>query len=175
MIVRSPQKYIKLSEVEVNQIKNVRWDNVSGGYNRKQSGYSLYGYIPYSLAEQLVDCSGKHEKGYNLAKICIPAKLNDKHPYKDGFRYLKSIAENEKPRIRPKGFPACTKLVLDLLIENKQLMRKEVYEKIEKDIDKQGYEKKTIRNTINNLKRQGKVKVTNNYRLIELIEQPMIK
>lgn len=33
LIVRSPKKYIKLSEVEVNQIKNVRWDNVSGGYN----------------------------------------------------------------------------------------------------------------------------------------------
>ena len=170
LIVRSPQKYFKISEIEVNQIKNVRWDNVSGGYNRKQSGYSLYGFIPYSLANDLVDCSGRHEEITNNAKICIPCTSNKKSPYCEGFKYLISISQNEKPRIRPDGFPPCTKKIIQILKERKHITSDELRGEIQRDIDKEGYEHKTIRSAIYRLKQQNKIRVSNKNQLIEWIE-----
>ena len=48
----------------------VKWDNISGGIYIKQSGYSLYGYIPYSLAVKIgLDCSGRHDSANDSFRL----------------------------------------------------------------------------------------------------------
>lgn len=85
------------SPINVEKVHKPHWDNCSGGIYESQRGYSLYGYIDYSLAEALVACSGSHEHFCNEAKIMIPANLNSKQPYKDGYNYLKELA-GKKPK-----------------------------------------------------------------------------
>lgn len=84
------------ADIDVEKIRNPRWDNISGGINERQIGFSLYGYIDYELAEELVACSGMHGGYGNDAKIMVPASLNKKHPYKEGYNYLKQLA-GKKP------------------------------------------------------------------------------
>ncbi len=130
IIVRNPQSYTKSSPIDINKISQIRWDSVSGGVHAIQGWYSLYGYIDYSLAMELVDCSGDHNYGYNGAKICIPEGLNKNPPYKDGYDYLSGLA-GKKPKSkiasnRPEGFP-CTKYYSDLIIAQKIMRREPVH------------------------------------------------
>lgn len=101
---------LTVNEIDVHEIHNVKWDNISGGYYKYQVGYSLYGYITYSLAMQLVDCSKRHYGGE--VKIMIPASYNKKEPYLEGYKYLANLA-GSKPTYRS-GKP-CTKRILELL------------------------------------------------------------
>ena len=82
--------------IDVEKINNPHWDRISGGICEVQRGFSLYGYIDYSLAEELVACSGSHAYHNNEAKIMIPENLNSKLPYKTGYNYLKEKA-GKKP------------------------------------------------------------------------------
>ena len=101
-------------EIDAKKISNVKWDNISGGYKIKQSGYSLYGYIPYDDALKLNLCSGKHENIADAAKIMIPRSLNSKAPYKKVYDHFVSLA-GEKPLIRKPGQLPCTKRAIDIL------------------------------------------------------------
>lgn len=149
-IVRHPSNYIKVGEIDVESIGSVRWDNISGGYNNRSGGYSLYGYISYDKAVELVDCSGKHDLGHNDAKVCIPESLNRGKEYKEGYQYLKDHAINEKPQSkisknRPDGWGPCTKCILKILEKRTTITRKELREMIGgDDSGKEGYNLSTI-------------------------------
>lgn len=156
-IKRSPSDFIS-GEIPVSAISGVKWDNISGGVKRNQSGYSLYGYIDYELAKELVKCSGMHNYGNNEAKICIPASSNQGE-YKEGYKYLCKIA-GEKPSgtiksNRPEDGKPCTVRILEELEKQGEMTRKN----LRKIICDEGYQIKTFRNTINYLKRQKRISV----------------
>lgn len=145
-IMRHPQSYTKKGTISINEIFGVHWDCESGGIHRKQSGYSLYGYIDYSVGKELVDCSGQHDKGYNNMKICIPAKYNKGEAYKI---LLEEAGDKPRSRIsieRPKGYPPCSRRILEIL-DDSPLTRKQLRAILLED----GYQKETIRNAINRL------------------------
>lgn len=159
VIKRSAYDYIA-DEVPISEIKGVKWDNISGGVYRKQAGYSLYGYIPYSLAMETVKCSGMHNSGYNSAKICIPASLNKDDMYKEGYKRLRKRA-GDKPtgyikKNRPEGGLPCTRRILaELEKENNQITRK----KLRDTLTNEGYQVKTVCGAINRLRKQSKIEV----------------
>lgn len=156
LIKRSAKDYYSPAECDVEQINNVHWDNLSGGYHQKQAGFSLYGYIPYKLAEKLVACSGNHEYMGNDVKIVIPANLNNKPPFKEGYKILSKNA-GEKPQRTTVGTP-CTKAIIKILNEanNHTLERKMLRAKL---LEK-GYEKNRILHAIRRLESQGKIKTS---------------
>lgn len=154
-ITRSPRDFIS-GEISVSAISGVKWDNISGGVKRNQSGYSLYGYIDYESAKKLVKCSGMHNYGNNEAKICIPASANKD---KEGYKYLCEIA-GKKPSgtiksNRPEGGKPCTVRILGELEKQGEMTRKN----LRKIICDEGYQIKTFRNAINYLKRQKRISV----------------
>lgn len=144
-------------EISIEKIWDVKWDSISGGVNRKQTGYSLYGYIDYALAAEKVKCSGKHNFGKNSAKICISKSKNRSAEYREGYSVLcKEAGEKPKSDIskyRPAGLPPCTKRILQKLEPMGYIMRKDLREILQLE----GYQKTTIRNAIKNLERQSKI------------------
>lgn len=143
------------SEILISEIEGVKWDNISGGVNKKQSGYSLYGYISYNLAKKLVKCSGMHDFGNNMAKICIPESAN-RGKYRKGYKELCERA-GEKPGgiikgKRPKGGKPCTKRILMILDEQDFIYRGELRSKLKAE----GY-KVNIGGAIYELRKQLKI------------------
>lgn len=153
-ICRNPGDY-QGGEISIDEISDVRWDNISGGINKKQAGFSLYGYIDYRLAAKLVACSGAHDYGDNVAKICIPG-TNSKNPdHKEGYKILSKRA-GEKPksnRSKPSGLPPCSKRILQILDQVESITRKE----LRNQLIEEGYHGNTIRNIINYLKRGNRI------------------
>ena len=155
VISRQPSAHVG-NEILIAEIEDVKWDNISGGVNKKQSGYSLYGYIPYKLAKKYVDCSGEHDYGYNMAKICIPASANKDAKYKEGYNVLCKLA-GKKPEggikdKRPEGGKPCTKRILMILDEQEFIYRGELRIKLKDE----GY-KVNIGGAINRLRDQSKI------------------
>lgn len=151
LITRQPRNH-ETAEIDIDKITGVKWDNISGGVNSRQAGYSLYGYIPYSLAKDLVACSGSHDFGYNQAKICIPASLNaGQPPYKEGYNILSDLA-GKKPASqislsRPEGAPPCTKRIIQVVENEKSITRRNLRE----TLISEGYASQTIRNALNRM------------------------
>ena len=157
-IIRSPGYYTKIGEINIDAISHVIYDNISGGINKRQPGYSLYGYIDYSVAMELVDCSGEHEEIARSAKICIPKKLNTKEPYWSAYRELESRVENYHPtgmikRRRPEGGKPCTKRIEDILTDVKEIRRKELRNMLAKE----GYYEATVRSALKTLEWEGRL------------------
>ncbi len=152
IICRQPQDY-HCSPISISEISGVHWDNISGGVKRKQAGYSLYGYIDYNKAVQLVSCSGSHARYDNSAKVCIPRSENKSSPYKEGYKELKKKA-GEKPKnsVRPPGTPPCTRRILHLLDGKPLITRGE----LRNLLCQEGYQVTTVRNAINALKNRAK-------------------
>ncbi|WP_029324756.1 hypothetical protein [Butyrivibrio sp. AE3004] len=159
IVVRSPNNYLCAGEVNIAEIDNVRWSNISGGNQHRQAGYSLYGYIDYELAKNLVDCSGIHSGYGGTAKVCIPAKLNKELPYCIGYEYLKFYAANRKPtgtlvNSRPDGIP-CSKMIRLLMKDKTSIFRKE----LRKTLVEMGYRTDTIRRALRHLREYGDVNI----------------
>ena len=157
IITRQSGSY-KSAEICIDDISGVHWDNISGGVRRRQSGYSLYGYIPYKLAVKLeIACSGLHDYGRNEAKICIPA-LNSKDPlYKEGYKHLADIA-GPKPKgeisySRPKGQGPCSKKILAILNEEGEITRSELRSRLLEI----GYPSSMIRNALERMKLEHRI------------------
>lgn len=165
-ITRQPKDYNKIGEINPEKIKNVRWDNISGGYEAKYGFYQLYGYIDYEDAMELVDCSGEHESLGRRAKICIVENLNKEMPYIEGYQYLLSqVLSKPKSKIaqnRPQGYPPCTKYILQVLDEYGSLTRKELREKLTKDFGnkEKGYALGTIRRALFELVKSERVSIS---------------
>ncbi|WP_343083978.1 hypothetical protein [Blautia producta] len=155
IITRHPQDY-RGGEISISEISSPHWDNCSGGIRKKQSGYSLYGYIAYKLAHKIVKCSGSHIEYGNDAKICIPASANKDEIHKMGYQILLKSA-GEKPKretsLRPKGAPPCTKRILQVVSENESITRGD----LKSWLNKEGYPIKTICNALKTLIRNQKV------------------
>ena len=148
-----------------DQISNVRWDCISGGVNRPQNGFSLYGYVPYELAMDIVACSGRHNFGGNDIKICITAAGNKDNPKYQAAYY--SLVEKADERSRcgvagktPPGAPSCIKRIRELLSEKKASTRRELRTTL---LD-EGYKTETIRDAVKNLCYQGFLETEGDYR-----------
>ena len=155
-IKRSPSDFIS-GEIPVSAISGVKWDNISGGVKRNQSGYSLYGYIDYELTKNC-EMFWNANYGNNEAKICIPASANQGE-YKEGYKYLCKIAGGKPSGTiksnRPEGGKPCTVRILEELEKQGEMTRKN----LRKIICDEGYQIKTFRNTIYYLKRQKRISV----------------
>ena len=145
----------KCSPININELSNVQWGDMSGGYRKRQSGNSLYGYIPYERAMELVDCSGQHNRGYNDARVLI-VKQRRNDPYYEGYKALLNEAgEKPKSRIsleRPDGEPPCTQKLLSLLSTGPKTR-----DCIRSELLAIGYQETTIRGAIYRLKTQEKI------------------
>lgn len=146
---------LKTSVVNVNELYDPRWGNKSGGYQKKHAGSSLYAYISYRKAMELVDCSGEHDYGKNDVRVLI-IKQNPKSPYYQGYQYLADLAGDKGESLisqqRPKGQGPCTKKILALL-SNGPLKRGSLRDTL-CDI---GYQTTTIGGALHRLKRQEKI------------------
>jgi len=75
-IRRHPQDQ-NMIEVSEKCISNAHWDNVCGGLQIRVAVISVYGYMNYREAVNCgITSSGRHDKGYNNAKICMNKKDN---------------------------------------------------------------------------------------------------
>ena len=154
IIKRNRGTYSMESEIDIDEIKGVHWDNVSGGVNQRQAGYSLYGYIDYKLASQIVSCSGTHAHYGRPAKIMIPASLNKREPYKSGYEYLvscivpKPVYHYRWPCLRP-----CTKRILELLGERGFMSRKDLREVLIME----KYGRSMIARALNRMEKAGRI------------------
>lgn len=157
IITRQSGNY-KQAEICVDDISCVKWSDISGGVQQRQGGNSLHGYIPYKLAAKLdIACSGSHDYGDNEAKICIPAfNLKDPH-YKEGYQYLLDIAgpkpKGEISRSRPEGQGPCSKKIVAILNERKEITRSE----LRSQLLEIGYPSSTIRNTLERMKLEHRI------------------
>lgn len=146
MIKRGADGY-DAGEIDVEKIFSVRWDNQSGGYQRRHAGYSLYGYVSYDEGKDLVACSGRHGHYNNVMKVMIPASLNKKQPYREGYDYLASLA---KPKVSYMPGPPCIEAFSAELangpVELKQLKN---------SLENKGYSVEQIRGAINNMVKSG--------------------
>lgn len=156
MISRAPSDH-KCGEIKVTEIRNVQWDDTSGGVHQTQGGYSLYGYIPYGKGKELVACSGRHDRGYNDIKICIPKSKNRDERHKKGYEYLfKQAGDKPKSKVmrnRPEDAPPCTKRILQILDAKGDMYRKELRE----TLTMEGYQMSTIRRAVKDLSKQEKI------------------
>lgn len=158
VISRSHGTDQKCSEISISEILEVEWSNISGGVQRRQSGYSLYGFIPYATAMKLVNCSGEHEKYGSNARVLIRRPDSDK--YKPGYQILMRQA-GPKPhsnisKERPSGQQPCTKAILSLLpsegFQTRGNIRNELYSI--------GYKKSTVTNAFRTLIKNEKIHCT---------------
>lgn len=157
-------------EYDAEKIRDIKWDNVSGGYRKKQSGYSLYGYIPYDDAVKMGLSSGNHEKFNNDAKIMIPADLNSKAPYKKVYDHIVSLA-GEKPLIRKPGQLPCTKRAIDILCKSKK--RSLARSKLREVLLTEGYKPNTIMHALKRLGKEGKIVFEGSpYSKVQIIKLP---
>lgn len=151
IICRSPGKY-KDALYAASKIERVHWGRCSGGVNRLQNGWSLYGYIPYEDAEELVACSGRHNFGYNEAKICIVASCNADRPAY--YRLVEQADERGGCGIAancPKGAPSATKRIRQIVGEKREISRGE----LKSFMLAEGYSKEVIPLAIKNLHLQN--------------------
>lgn len=142
--------------IDISEISDVRWSNVSGGTHTYRSGYSLYGYISYHKYKELVKCSGKHDWGYNEMKVLIP-KVSPKDETYSAYQKL-CLEAGEKPKVisnRPNGMPPCTKRILNVLSDeiNTRGTLRDV-------LTTDGYQIITIRNALKSLIKQEKITCT---------------
>lgn len=97
--------------VDVRAINNVCWSRKSGGVGAPEPHFSLYGYIDYSVVKDLnIACSGRHDFGYNNAKVRIMKPKNRSDECYEGYEYLKKHAGPKPDSSFPKT--ACGKSVL---------------------------------------------------------------
>ncbi len=159
------------AEVDVSQIDNCRWDNISGGYGKRHAGYALYGYIPYEEAAKLVNCSGRHEDyGYQV-KIMIPKSWNREDPYKEGYRHLIQHA-GIKPKFRKDGQIPCTKRII-LIVGNEGVVKRK---QLREQLISEGYPKMQIAGALKCMKQDGRLILTGSpnspYQLIKIGKLP---
>lgn len=154
-ITRAPIDYKKAARIDVKEIESFHWSYECGGTKKKTADTFLYGYIPYKLAADIVDCSGAHEEYGNNAKICILKGLNERNGCQEGYDYCVAHANNERPkscvsRNRPQGAPPCTKAIIRILEQqpDKTLTREELRNII---INEKGYLATTFRSAIKSL------------------------
>lgn len=158
-ISRHPGDYTG-GEYDASKINRVHWGRTSGGVHKLQSEYSLYGYVPYADAMDIVACSGRHDFGYNDMKICIVGVNNkDNAKYRAGYYHLVEQADERAgcgvAANCPKGAPICTKRIREILNQRKKLYRRE----LRSILCEEGYGVVTIRESIKNLCHQGILEV----------------
>lgn len=159
-----------VSEIEVEKIFSVRWDQESGGYHKRHAGYSLYGYIDYELGAGLVDCSGRHGRGNNAMKVMIPASLNKTKPYREGYDYLAYLAGPKPECYWSRGEP-CTNKILKLL-DNGPMERKPLRDLL---IEKR-YRSTQIAGALKRLSKDGRIVLHGSpnspHQLVEKVTDP---
>jgi len=164
IIQRTPRSSIKCNTVDIEELQDFEWSYQSGGYQESTADPYLYAKILYTRAMELVDCSGEHNFGDNLAKVLIPKGKNKKE-YKEGYNECANRA-GEKPasyvsKTRPKGYPPCTKYILEILEKqpDKQMQRLELRKEVIGEYPEEKYPEKTYYSAIKALKKQGKITV----------------
>ena len=154
VLIKRNADSFKVGEIDAEEIFNVRWDNISGGVNKRQAGYSLYGNIDYDKASDLVACSGRHGFYNSSAKVMIPANLNKEAPYREGYKYLANLA-GEKPRPESEYVARkmpCTKRILEEL-EDGGVERKVLRDKLQEE----GYPVNRIAGALKRMVNDGRI------------------
>ncbi len=154
VLIKRSARAFTVGEIGTDEISGLHWDNVSGGVNQRQGGFSLYGYIDYARAAELVDCSGMHGGCGRVAKIMVPASLNRDEPYREGYLELldrvgyKRIGHYRYPEQKP-----CTKRILGVLKEHGPQTRKEIRDMLRQE----KYPSVQIARALNRMEKDGRI------------------
>ncbi len=71
----------RIGSVALNQIRDVRWDCISGGVQAPTPQLFLHGYVRCDEIEGEVAHSCMHGDGPHSIKVCIVKKDNDKKTF----------------------------------------------------------------------------------------------
>ena len=142
----------RFGEIPVKEIYQVKWDDVSGGVYARQAGYSLYGYVDYDIITEMGLNSGAHAFYNNRNKVMIPANLNKKPPYLEGYKYLVKQAGPKPKSNNHDGKMPCTERIL------KELENGEQKRPVLRDmLIKEGYREQQIRSAIKSMYLDGRI------------------
>ena len=144
--------------VNVEEIKNLDWDDTSSGYKKRHAGYALYGYIDYNRATDLGLNSGQHP-WVGWTKIMIPRSLNNKPPFNEGYKYLLGKIGYNKPvcHYRKTYQIPTTKAILETLKDNGNSMRRKELRQMLIDDE---YEPAQIQRALNRMEKDGRIRYT---------------
>lgn len=93
IIARKCWGWPEKAEIDISEISNLRWDNVSGWSTRVyHPGYALYGDIAYNLAVKLGLSTGSHIDFAHSAKVIFHKCDNAEKNYSDAYHLLESKA-----------------------------------------------------------------------------------
>lgn len=156
---------IKIIDTSPGKVKWVTNIGLNDGHIPK-SYYLLQCYISYEAAVSLNLASGTHSDIARNAKIFLHAKDNNDPKYKDGYKYLCSLAGSKPHRssVQPGRMP-CTKKIMEILGVQK-LLREDVINQL----ITLGYDKETIVGALKRLEKQNKIQVfkSGNYKKWEV-------
>jgi hypothetical protein len=146
----------------------VKWVTNTGLNNGHipKSYYLLQCYISYEAAVSLNLASGTHSDIARSAKIFLHKKDNNDPKYREGYKYLCSLAGSNPNRssVQPGRMP-CTKKIMEILGVQK-LLREDVINQL----ITLGYDKETIVGALKRLEKQNKIQVfkSGNYKKWEV-------
>ena len=146
----------------------VKWVTNTGLNNGHipKSYYLLQCYISYEAAVSLNLASGTHSDIARSAKIFLHKKDNNDPKYREGYKYLCSLAGANPNRssVQPGRMP-CTKKIMEILGVQK-LLREDVINQL----ITLGYDKETIVGALKRLEKQNKIQVfkSGNYKKWEV-------
>jgi len=126
-VVRSPGSYER-AVVLLENLMDIKWDNITGGYNKKCNRYYLTAKIyPSDIIEGSISCSGRHDYERFGVKIIILKKYNE-----EIYEELKKLAKNKPPE-QIKHKVSSKKLIIEILEKRKTITRKELRDIVLKD------------------------------------------
>ena len=154
VVIKRSARAVMSGEIDVEEISGIHWDKVSGGVHERQGGYSIFGYIDYARAAELVDCSGTHGQYGNRAKIMIPASLNRKAPYREGYQELMDrLGFKCEAHYRYPGQIPCTKRILAILKEHGPQTRGAIRDMLAKE----KYPGVQVARALNRMEKDGRI------------------
>ena len=148
-IRRQPGDLCRAS-INLSDISDLKWDNITGGYHNTCNQFYPFGYISLDdILEGEVSCSGRHDYSKNGIKVVLLKKDNQRI-YQ---QLIESLGPRPKNFFRPVGQPTCTKKIIEILEENNVMKRKILINELKQT----GYEQKTIRSALNHLRKSKRI------------------
>lgn len=125
--------------VSAKDICRPDWCDVSGGVHKKQAGYSIYGYLPYSDFKDKVKCNGRHDWGKNEMKVKVLPPARSGAIYRAGYSYLEEIVGPKPTKETNRGV---SNRIKEILRENgNHMIRAELRKQVLEDFEAPSFQR----------------------------------